>query len=374
MTDKGSIDLLNSKTPKRSGASLLLFIRTFGLEVSMFRIPIVLPKRRAFTLVELLVVIAIIGILVALLLPAVQYAREAARRTQCSNNLSQIAKAIHLHEHSMKVLPTGGDMPWPFLPRYQTSYGHIFGPDRQGGGWAYQILPFFENSSVQNQRGINSTQMQSLIESSPMAMYFCPSRRRTTRQQTRVLIDYAAATPTNDLSYTDTSNAQYAAMFRGNAFDIGTATGQTYSGVIVRTNWNWAANGGKGESVGSTPPILLTHIKDGISNTLMIAEKRLIPSQYSSGAWHDDRGWSDGWDPDIMRLTSAPFGADSSAQEDQNSGTVGDVGYHFGSAHATGMNCAFADGSVKFMPYTINRITFTRMGHRADSQVVDMRF
>jgi len=330
-------------------------------------------RRRAFTLVELLIVIAIIGILMALLLPAVQYARESARRTQCSNNLAQISRAIHLHEGSMRVLPTGGDMPWPYLPRYVTSYGHVFGPDKQGAGWPYQILPFFENSSVQGQRGASSAEMQTLIESSPMEMYFCPTRRRNARQQNRVLIDYAAATPNNDVfTYTDDSSTQYAVMFRGYAFDIGTATGQTYSGIIVRTNWNWAANGGAGGLVGGTPPIPLTKISDGSSNTLMIAEKRLMPGQYGTGAWHDDRGWTDGWDPDIMRLSSAPFGSDIRAESDQNTGTVGDIGYHFGSAHATGMNVAMGDGAVKFMPYTMNRRNFARMGHRADTQVVDM--
>ena len=201
-------------------------------------------KRRAFTLVELLVVIAIIGILMSLLLPAVQFARESARRTQCSNNLSQISKAILLHENSMKVLPTGGDMPWPYLPRYQTSTGAIFGPDKQGAGWPFQILPYMEGSIIQNQRGASAAQMQTLIETSPMEMYFCPSRRRNAKQQSRVLIDYAAACPTNDLTYTDTATLQYNAFFRGNAWDIGTATNQVYSGVIVRTNWNWAANGG----------------------------------------------------------------------------------------------------------------------------------
>ena len=340
----------------------------------MVPVPFVSPKRRAFTLVELLVVIAIIGILMSLLLPAVQFARESARRTQCSNNLSQIAKAIHLHENSMKVLPTGGDMPWPYLPRYQTAYGTIFGPDKQGAGWPFQILPFFEASAVQNQRGANSAQMQSLIETSTMPMYFCPSRRRNATQGGRYLIDYAATVPTNDLSFTDNANLQYAAFFRGNAFDIGTATGQTYSGVIVRTNWNWAANGGAGAEVGSTAPINLSKIRDGASSTLMIAEKRLIPAQYDSGAWHDDRGWTDGWDPDIMRLTSAPFGPDIRSQKVQDSGLQGDIGYHFGSAHPNGMNCAFADGSIKFMPYSMNRINFNRLGNRSDNQVVDMNF
>lgn len=336
----------------------------------MVPFPHILSRRRGFTLVELLVVIAIIGVLIALLLPAVQYARESARRTQCANNLHQIGLAIHNHEHALRALPTGGDMPWPAIWRYQTSYGHIFGPDMQGVGWAYQILPFFENSNVQNQRGASNAEMQALIESSAIDMYFCPSRRQISRQANRVLIDYASAHPTNDLSFTDTGSLQYNAMFRGYAFDIGTAQNQTYSGVIVRTNWNWVT----GSKVGSTNPIILANVKDGTSNTLMIAEKRLIPTQYGTGAWHDDRGWTDGWDPDIVRLTSAPLGSDARAQSDQNSGTVGDIGYHFGSAHSNGMNACFADGSVKFLPYTINRVNFARMGHRSDSQTVDMRF
>ncbi len=331
-------------------------------------------QRRAFTLVELLVVIAIIGILMSLLLPAVQFARESARRTQCSNNLSQIAKAIHLHENAIRVLPTGGDMPWPFLPNYQSSSGAVFGPDKQGASWPFQILPYIEGSTIQNQRGANSAEMQMLIERSLMQMYFCPTRRRNAKQQSRVLIDYAATTPTNDLSFTDNANLQYAALFRGDAFDISTAAGQVYSGVIVRTNWNFRANNFAGGEIGASAPINLTKVRDGTSCVLMIAEKRLIPAQYDTGAWHDDRGWTDGWDPDVIRLTSAAFGPDIRSQSEQDSGLVGDIGYQFGSAHANGLNCAFADGAIKFMPYSMNRVNFNRLGHRTDNEVTDINF
>jgi prepilin-type N-terminal cleavage/methylation domain-containing protein/prepilin-type processing-associated H-X9-DG protein len=327
-------------------------------------------KRRAFTLVELLVVIAIIGILMALLLPAVQFARESARRVQCSNNLGQISKAILLHENALKVLPTGGDLPNPLLANYITSTGAVFGPDKQGAGWTFQILPYLEGSIIQNQRGANAAQMQTMIQGSVIDMYFCPSRRRNVLRNMRALNDYAAICPTNDLSYTDTTASQFAALFRGS--NVVMATNQIYSGVIVRTNWDRTANGGVGAEVGSTAPINSSKIRDGASQVMMIAEKRLMPIEYGAGAWHDDLGWTNGWSPDIIRLASAPFAPDIRSAKDQASGLVGDIGYAFGSAHPNGMNVAFADGSIKFIPYMVNRVNFSRLSHRSDGKIVDL--
>ncbi len=97
--------------------------------------------RKAFTLVELLVVVAIIGLLVGLLLPAVQSAREAARRMQCSNNLKQMALAIHNYESSFKKIPCA-IMGSPID-------GHRF--DDDGFGWQSAILPFIEQQNLYNQ-------------------------------------------------------------------------------------------------------------------------------------------------------------------------------------------------------------------------------
>jgi prepilin-type N-terminal cleavage/methylation domain-containing protein len=95
-----------------------------------------------FTLVELLVVIAIIGILVALLLPAVQSAREAARRAQCQNHLKQIGMAFLLHENTHKILPCAGISPWHVGDAMRGR------AKKQTGGWMYNILPYIEEQSL----------------------------------------------------------------------------------------------------------------------------------------------------------------------------------------------------------------------------------
>ncbi|MCA9147637.1 MAG: DUF1559 domain-containing protein, partial [Planctomycetales bacterium] len=108
-------------------------------------------RSRGFTLVELLVVIAIIGVLVALLLPAIQAAREAARRTQCTNQVKQMMTAMLNHESAKQAFPSGGIIPWPNIQDYLTGpNGRPYGPEKQGLGWAYQILPYIEADNVLN--------------------------------------------------------------------------------------------------------------------------------------------------------------------------------------------------------------------------------
>ena len=165
-------------------------------------------RTSGFTLVELLVVIAIIGILVALLLPAIQSAREAARRTQCKDNLKNIGLACLNHADTLNIFPTGGAGWGNYIeeyvePEYPDPNGRPIATDRMGIGWGYQLLPFLEEGSL---HGINRTKQ---LREALVPIYVCPSRRGVVRhhsgddpdapeyveQHVTVLSDYCGIQP-----------------------------------------------------------------------------------------------------------------------------------------------------------------------------------
>jgi prepilin-type N-terminal cleavage/methylation domain-containing protein len=285
-------------------------------------------RARAFTLVELLVVIAIIGILVALLLPAVQAARESARRTQCTNNLKQQGIAIHSYHDVRKILPPGGHNPW--------------GPE---GSWPVQLLEFIEQANLAK---LNNNNVDPLRYAGGPLVFFCPSRRDSTKvaaQGNRFLMDYASATPANSPNSWD----QY---WMGDIWGDGWVP-QVYRGAIVR--------GGKVPSTGvwKGGKSTMAGMADGTSNTLLVSEKQLNPGQYFTGDWHDDAGWADGWDPDVVRYTGFPPNHDSKYN---NQG--GWEGYRFGSAHSAGIISLLGDASVRMINYNINPAVFNNLGTR----------
>ncbi len=213
--------------------------------------------RSAFTLVELLVVIAIIGILVALLLPAVQAAREAARRTQCTNQLKQIGLALQNYHDTRKAFPTG-----------RTS------PTQLGVAWSYLILPQMELGNIydaydKTQRvdaPANATAMRT-----PIDVYVCPSRRsaaadRDFDNNDQVPVVRAASTA-----------GDYAAN-AGLEEDIGMEDNDFRDGSVDKTLAGPMFSGSK---------IASRHVIDGLSNTIAVGEKH-IPEP------------SDGWDPDMI--------------------------------------------------------------------------
>ncbi|WP_146395970.1 DUF1559 family PulG-like putative transporter [Pseudobythopirellula maris] len=336
---------------------------------------------RAFTIVELLVVIAIIGLLVALLLPAVQGAREAGRRAQCKNQLRQIGLALQHHVGTYGVFPSGGVEPWPEVEDY-SSNGKPFGPQRQGLGWAYQLLPFLE---LRQAHQLDTTEA---ISGTPIELYFCPSRRPPTAYESRGqsfgwLIDYAALTPAPsreevgelyfDAFLKDSLGCSQGYAFWGvwndsNSFEPADAEtlGGAYTGfrgVIVRGSY-LVEKGTRGAVTRLLNYDRLTkfaRITDGASKTAVIGEKRINLAAYGGGLTGDDHGWSDGWDYDTVRSAFCP------PQPDSPSTLNGLAEFATaGSAHTAGMHVVMADGAVGMVDYQVDPERFNRLAHRSD--------
>jgi prepilin-type N-terminal cleavage/methylation domain-containing protein/prepilin-type processing-associated H-X9-DG protein len=352
----------------------------------------------AFTLVELLVVIAIIGVLVALLLPAVQAAREAARRTQCKNHVKQIMLSMTNHESALKAFPSGGNVPWPVLENYLSGPGGTpFGPDKQGMGWPFQLLPYLEGGAIHSVKTISA------LEDITAPFFNCPSRRGPTRGSIisergtgkyPYLIDYAAAVPFRSRGQVNVpmgaaSNPYYQKASPTSADNRGCELNNFWGGVTDALGWRhsiaapnpasifagyWgvivrseyfdpgAFGGADVVNSGTYDRISYQHITDGSSNTMVIGEKRLDPRFYEIGEWHDDVGWTGGWDPDSLRSTICEYGPDEMTEDG------GIAGYRFGSPHAGGMNTGFADASVRTIGYDIDPEIFNRLGHRSDEE------
>lgn len=307
-------------------------------------------SRSAFTLVELLVVIAIIGVLVALLLPAVQAAREAARLKQCTNNLKQIGLASQLLLDAYNTFPSAGRGPWPEITLVG---GSVAKPDDQEIGWGYQILPYIEERALHDQRGPDAGEfrpidVEQIVGANGVTYYFCPSRRPASRQDIRYLMDYANSVPTalNPQQVPEFNYDEYwCGLGPHESNEDGTAQCTAF-GIINRT-----PRFGK-----ATRPEQVT---DGLSNTMMYGEKWLNENNYATGDWHDDRGWTDGYDPDITRSTSLPPRPDDT-QENNNDA------FAMGGAHAAGFNACFGDGSVHFIAWDVDPTTYNRWGNRED--------
>jgi prepilin-type N-terminal cleavage/methylation domain-containing protein len=314
-------------------------------------------QARGFTLIELLVVIAIIALLMALLLPALQKVRSSANKSLCASNLNQIVLAIHNFHNDYKVLPSGGHMPWSATVY---SGGMPSDPATQGAGWALQIMPYLDGMNI-------ARASQAIQETTPIKFYICPGRRKAKQfasQGNRALMDYAAPTPTHSTGSTDprslaNHNDQTAwgghRVDRNYNFDyIWTIpnSGSTYWGLIVR--------GGAGRSLTMENPD--GSIPDGLSNVLLVSEKRLNSTRYETGDWHDDSGWRDGWDPDVIRSTGLQPMIDMPADPH---------GWRFGSAHTGSMNAMMGDRTLRTIKYSITVGVFNQLGHRADGTPIN---
>jgi prepilin-type N-terminal cleavage/methylation domain-containing protein len=309
--------------------------------------------RRGFTLVELLVVIAIIGVLVALLLPAVQAARESARAAQCQNNVKQLALAFINHHDSYGFLPTGG---WGYAWAHDPDQG---AGKSQPGGWGYSILPFHEEAPLHELgRGLGLVEKKVAITQAlqtPLPIHTCPTRRA------------AQSFPIS------TQNASY----------VRRPYGANLLEVVNRTDY--AANGGVGVhtfSIGPTtiagastynfPNIKLCNgiifvrsefkyrqIADGTTNTFLVGEKYLDPNRYEDGLSLGDNQGPFQCERDSVRWTEPGL---PPLQDTPGA----DLTYNFGSAHSGGFFMSYCDGSVHRIAYDVDNQIFMQQSNRLD--------
>ena len=355
--------------------------------------------KRAFTLVELLVVIAIIGILIAMLLPAVQAVREASRRTSCLNNLRQIGLAMHNFESSQEQFPHAGGTSGEFWNDAQ-ELKPLYGYDNLG--WAFQILPYVEQSNAYDLRksagvfndGDPNEVSPSLIERG-LPLYTCPSRGP------RFAVHPWSASPIKLGDYAGIMGPwadenggipEFGLNFRSDEFPSQSEQSRerryVYSGILVKGGHTSV----DASNVQTTkfPVVRFADVSDGTSNTLVIMEKSVNRKYYNftftapfSDWWDESQFHSADWSS--MRVVSRddpndPWGgwrANVPLREDGRerpadltdpaTGRTREMG--FGSAHPGVVCASMGDGSTRSIAIFADQDTLINMGRRSDGNI-----
>jgi len=317
-------------------------------------------KSRGFTLVELLVVIAIIGILIGMLLPAVQQVREAARRIECANKVRQLTLACHnyhsAHGHFPPGVETDGVPDFSDSARLESSLHSLF----RGAPWSVSILPFVELKNVYDRLNLKSefsdswraglpTSAPNYIPGRlPLAIFQCPS---ITGEFVDNFPNSAASRP---------SHSHYVGVCGGGLRQLGLNAIQ----YLPNTDMTWYNNGILG--LGSETRV--TNITDGSSNTFIVGESNL-QSQ--------DMTWSSSFSGEYPYMFS---GANLLPNTVDRAFLLGDrrnvdsrelstreyVSQTFGGGHPGGTTFANGDGSTHFISDNIDRSTYFQMGARND--------
>jgi prepilin-type N-terminal cleavage/methylation domain-containing protein/prepilin-type processing-associated H-X9-DG protein len=283
---------------------------------------------RGFTLIELLVVIAIISVLIGMLLPAVQKAREAAARISCANNLRQIGLAMHLYA-------TDKDPVNPQLPPTRLQRGMAT--------WAVLILPYLEQENLYRQWNLSRHyfEQNEVARRTPVKTFFCPSRRGSS-DGISVSGDMFPVAAGGALVHFPGGLADYAVLVDKTGHDEPEELCPNMSGSFQ------AING-----------IRFSDFTDGMSNTILAGDKHVPITKHGYGWW--DCSTYDGEYPKCWSRTTA--------QKHPPTTNPRSTDWSFGSRHTTVVMFCFADGHVRSIPETINLTTYELLGMRDDGMV-----
>ncbi|HEX2476286.1 MAG TPA: DUF1559 domain-containing protein, partial [Lacipirellulaceae bacterium] len=326
-------------------------------------------------------VIAIIGVLVALLLPAIQAAREAARRSQCKNNLKQLGIAAHLFHDTHKFFPSAGWGDW-WVGCPDQGMG-----ERQPGSWAYQLLGHIEETA---RAGVgqgfkcgdpNSVKAIGQMVSTAVPVFYCPTRRAAQPypHSPRDIRNYEPPPMAG--------KSDYAGNIGDLAF-VGKDEGPTSLAAYDAHPWGYSGpdfvaavfprskcSTGHTGIIFQRSTVSFKQITDGTSQTYLIGEKNIQDDFYEDGgALNDDQSMYTGWDKDNVRSTAITILANGTlntsssfppaADTDTPNQNVGQYQWAFGGPHSGGWQAVFCDGSVHFLSYEMDLLMHRNLGNR----------
>jgi len=312
-------------------------------------------RRSAFTLIELLVVIAIMGVLIGMLLPAIQKVREASYRTQCQNNLKQLAVALHAYEATERYFP----------PSYTVT---LTGTTITSSySWGVLVLPYLEQQGLYQgyhfDELLNSANNQPVI-ATHLKVVQCPSTPRLNRL-------YSFTLPKGALNASPAIPAA-PVTWQASASDYIPPSG-------VLKGLNFPASGDRAGMLSVNRPMRSTQIMDGLSNTIMVAELAGRPDVYrvgtpstlnvAAGESTAGAGWGDPLNGEQWFNGSLYDGTGTQGPCPINCTNISGRGLY--AFHPGGANVAMGDGSVRFLDASIDPPTFAYLVTRSGGEVIN---
>lgn len=304
-----------------------------------------IKNRPGFTLIELLVVIAIIAILVSLLLPVVQQAREAARRTQCRNNLKQLGIALHnYHDVNGRFPPSG---------QWSVDSSDVLHQPTTARSWIFHILPYVEKSSLFSRADDNLMSIQDPISSANLTWLTCPSD------------------PNSDLKVDFFGQQMATTNYLGNSGHRGLGSTTRFFNCLAIPDLSTGAFHRAG--------VAIRDITDGTSNTLLVGERGVINRFGGWGMWNYGlQGCAPGLGDVVLSHDNWEFSSAGGGlnfiggfrHPENTSEPEGDDIFHWWSHHSGGGLFLSGDGSARFISYNTSYEVMDNLHQRADGQVL----